>query len=65
MKIMAVLFFSAGVVFLFWTYTLMMRGRPFLVHVGPWLLTLLPRYMLLTALALLVAGCVSAFAPPP
>lgn len=67
MKLLSVLCFAGGVVFLALTITqVLTRGwGPLDVSVFDVYFIVLPRYLLLIALCLLVAGFVAAFAPHP
>jgi hypothetical protein len=67
MKILSILFFAGGVVFLTLTVTqVLLRGwGPVDVTVLDVYFVVVPRYMLLISLCLLVAGFVSAFATHP
>jgi hypothetical protein len=65
MKLLSILFFTGGGVFLILTVTqVLARGwGPLDVTVLDVYFVVLPRYLLLTSAALLIAGCVSVFAP--
>lgn len=67
MKLLSILFFAGGVVFLTLTVTqVLTRGwGPLDVTVLDIYFVVLPRYLLLIAGVLLIAGLVSAFAPHP
>jgi hypothetical protein len=67
MKLLSILFFAGGVVFLILTVTqVLTRGWGRLdVTVLDVYFVVLPRYLLLIAGVLLIAGLVSAFAPHP
>jgi len=65
MKLLSILFFAGGVVFLILTVTqVLTRGwGPLDVELLHVYLVVLPRYLLLVAAVLLIAGFVSAFVP--
>jgi hypothetical protein len=65
MKLLSILFFAGGVVFLILTVTqLLARGwGPLDVTVLDVYFVVLPRYLLLISAALLIAGCVLGCAP--
>jgi hypothetical protein len=65
MKLLSILFFAGGVVFLILTVTqVLARGwGPLDVTVLDVYFVVLPRHLLLISAALLIAGCVSVFAP--
>jgi hypothetical protein len=65
MKLLSISFFAGGVVFLILTVTqVLARGwSPSDVTVLDFYFVVLPRYLLLISAALLIAGCVSVFAP--
>jgi hypothetical protein len=67
MKLLSILFFAGGVVFLILTVTqVLTRGwGPLDVTVLDVYFVVLPRYLLLIAGVLLIAGLVSASAPHP
>ena len=67
MKLLSILFFAGGVVFLILTVTqVLTRGwGPLDVELLHVYLVVLPRYLLLVAAVLLIAGFVSAFVPYP
>jgi hypothetical protein len=67
MKLLSILFFAGGVVFLILTVTqVLTRGwGPLDVELLHVYLVVLPRYLLLVAAVLLIAGFVSAFVPHP
>jgi len=67
MKLLSILFFAGGVVFLILTVTqVLTRGwGPLDVELLHVYLVILPRYLLLIAGVLLIAGFVSAFVPHP
>jgi hypothetical protein len=67
MKLLSILFFAGGVVFLILTATqVLTRGWvPLDVEVFHVYFVVLPRHLLLIAGVLLIAGCVSVFAPHP
>ena len=65
MKLLSILFFAGGGLFLILTVTQVLeRGwGPLDVTVLDVYFVILPRYLLMISTALLIAGCVSAFAP--
>jgi hypothetical protein len=65
MKLLSILFFAGGVVFLILTVAqVLARGwGPLDVNVLDFYFVILPRYLLLISAALLIAGSVSVFAP--
>jgi hypothetical protein len=65
MKLLSIMFFAGGVVFLILTVAQVLeRGwGPLDVTVLDFYFVVLPRYLLLISAALLIAGCVSVFAP--
>jgi hypothetical protein len=65
MKLLSTLFFAGGVVFLILTVAqVLARGwGPLDLTVLDVYFVILPRYLLLISAALLIAGCVSVFAP--
>ena len=65
MKLLSILFFAGGVVFLILTVTqVLARGwGPLDVTVRDLYFVVLPRYLLLISAALFIAGCVLVFAP--
>jgi len=67
MRLLSILFFAGGVVFLILTVTqVLTRGwGPLDVELLHVYLVVLPRYLLLVAAVLLIAGFVSAFVPHP
>lgn len=67
MKLLSILFFAGGIVFLILTVTQVLhRGwGPLDVELLHVYLVVLPRYLLLIAAVLLIAGFVSAFVPHP
>ena len=67
MKVLSILFFAAGVLFLILTATqVLTRGwGPLDVELFHIYFVVLPRYLLLIAGVLLIAGCVSVFAANP
>jgi len=67
MKLLSILFFAGGVVFLILTVNqVLTRGwGPLDVELLHVYLVVLPRYLLLVAAVLLIAGFVSAFVPHP
>jgi hypothetical protein len=67
MKLLSILFFAGGVVFLILTVTqVLTRGwGPLDVELLHVYLVVLPRYLLLIAAVLLIAGFVSALVPHP
>ena len=67
MKLLSILFFAGGVVFLILTVTqVLTRGwGPLDVELLHVYLVVLPRYLLLVAAVLLIAGFVSASVPHP
>jgi len=67
MKVLSILFFAGGVVFLILTVAhVLTRGwGPLDVELLHVYLVILPRYLLLIAGVLLIAGFVSAFVPHP
>ena len=65
MKLLSILFFAGGVVFLILTVRqVLARGwGPLDVTVRDLYFVVLPRYLLLISAALFIAGCVLVFAP--